>query len=371
VTAAVADLITPVGVLPVELAQAAETAGGPEAGLKVAHRPFDRALLPRCCRRASVRVEGVVAAQVQEAVIPDDLVALAAGDDRTQVVVDALARHTLQPLERTGMSLQEGLDRHLEREERGLRTRVRERGNKRVHPPLPASDLRPRRHLGPVQLHHLPRPVAGPLRRPHLAWTKLAQPTPHDVDRADIAVLAQHLGRPRRLDLRPLLNQPPQHGLEAIEARASRRTPVARRLLASEHPGDGAPVDPQPARDLPLREPVRRQRPRPRPLQRAQHLLTSSPRPDRPVEPASRAGQISAKASGALFAARSRCSIGRRASPRDVFRFAWNGRMRRTAPSLRTPQAGIEPLRQPYDLRQPVHRHSPSARGAGSSADRA
>jgi hypothetical protein len=41
-------------------------------------------------------------------------------------------------------------------------------------------------------------------------------------------------------------------------------------------------------------------------------LLASTP--TEPVEPASRAGQIGAKASGALLAARFRCSIGRRAS---------------------------------------------------------
>ena len=71
-------------------------------------------------------MEGVVAAQVQEARIPDDLVALAAGDDRAQVVVDALARHALQPLEGARVPLQKRLDRHLEREEGGLRARVRQ-----------------------------------------------------------------------------------------------------------------------------------------------------------------------------------------------------------------------------------------------------
>jgi len=43
-------------------------------------------------------VEGVVAAQVEEAGIPMDDVALTAGDDRAEVVVDALARHTAEEL---------------------------------------------------------------------------------------------------------------------------------------------------------------------------------------------------------------------------------------------------------------------------------
>src|SRR5206468_701305 len=93
VPAPVADLVAPVGVQTVELAQRAEAARRPEAGLQVAHRRLDRALLARRCRRTGVRVEGVVAAQVQEALIPDDLVTLAAGNDRAQVVVHALARH--------------------------------------------------------------------------------------------------------------------------------------------------------------------------------------------------------------------------------------------------------------------------------------
>src|SRR5262249_14476309 len=42
------------------------------------------------------------------------------------------------------------------------------------------------------------------------------------------------------------------------------------------------------------------------------------PSPTEPVEPASPAGQIRAATSGALFAARFRCSIGRRASTRDA-----------------------------------------------------
>src|SRR5207249_8091875 len=51
---------------------------------------------------------------------------LAAGDDRAQVVIDAFARHALQPLERARMPLEKRFDRHLERKEDGLRARVRQ-----------------------------------------------------------------------------------------------------------------------------------------------------------------------------------------------------------------------------------------------------
>src|SRR5439155_25353872 len=83
----VADLVAPVGVLAVELAQRAEAARRPEARLQVAHRRLDRPLLPRRRWRTRGRVEGVVAAQVQEALIPDNLVALASGYDRALIVV--------------------------------------------------------------------------------------------------------------------------------------------------------------------------------------------------------------------------------------------------------------------------------------------
>jgi hypothetical protein len=178
------------------------------------------------------------------------------------------------------MPLQKPVDRHLEREERGLRTRVRQRRDQRVHAPLAPGDLRPRRHLRPIQLQHLPRPIAGPLRRPHRPQAQLAQPTAHDTDRGHVAVLARHSRRSRRLDLRPFLEQAPQHRLEPIELRPHPSPPITRRLTARQQPRDRTPVDPQPLRDLPLRQPVRRQRPHPRPLQRAQHLPTSSPRPD-------------------------------------------------------------------------------------------
>ena len=59
-------------------------------------------------------MEGVVAAQVQEARVPVDTSLLAPGDDRAQVVVDALARHTAEPVEEPHVALQERLGGHVE-----------------------------------------------------------------------------------------------------------------------------------------------------------------------------------------------------------------------------------------------------------------
>src|SRR3989454_5970358 len=64
-----------------------------------------------------------------------------------------------------------------------------------------------------------------------------------------------------------------QNGLERVELGTERRAAIARRLVAARKPYHGTAIDPQPPRDLPLREPLRRQRPHLRPLQRAPHLL--------------------------------------------------------------------------------------------------
>jgi hypothetical protein len=262
-------------------------------------------------------MEGVVAAQVQEASIPDHLVPLAAGDDRAKVVVAHSRGTPSSHSNARAWPLEKRLDRHVEAKEGGLRARVGQAGDERVDAPLPTGHPRPRRQLRPVKLLHLPRPVASALRRPHRPRPQLAQPPAHEIDRPRVAVVgARQLRRPRRLDLRPLLEQPPQHRLEPIQLRAGRRAPIARRLLTRRQPRDRAPVDRQPPRDLPLRQPVRRQCPHPCPLQRSPHL------PPPRLEPitTSRACEVGRsdqrRREWRLFAARSRCSIGRRASVR-------------------------------------------------------
>ena len=65
--------------------------GRPEPALEVPDTALDRPLLARSRRRAGRRVEGVVAAQREESLVPGDPVAVTARDRRAQVVVDALA----------------------------------------------------------------------------------------------------------------------------------------------------------------------------------------------------------------------------------------------------------------------------------------
>jgi hypothetical protein len=158
---------------------------------------------------------------------------------------------------------------------------------------------------------------AGPAAPPAVAARAAAL---DQVDRPLVAVLlAQELRRPRRLDLRPLLEQPPQDPLEGVELGIRRRPPVAGRLHAPRQPRHRPPIHLKPPRDLPLRDPVRRQRPHLRPLHRAQHLLPSSLDAliERPSFGAA-ADAISGAASGALFAYRSRRSIRRPASAESL-----------------------------------------------------
>jgi hypothetical protein len=259
-------------------------------------------------------MEGVVAAQVQEPRVPVHDVAFAPCDDRAQVVVDALARGAAEPLEQPRMALEKRLERHVEREVRRLRARVGQRADQRVDAPLAPGDPWPGRHLRPVELEHLAGAVAGALRRPLGRRPQLAQAAIDDADRAVVAALAQELGHPRRLDLRPLLEHTPQERLKRVELRALARAAVARRLIRVEQAADRAPVNPKPPRKLALRQPVRRHRIRLRPLQRAPHL----PRPsclDRPNRSSVRAqAVVTDEPDGALFAARFRCSIRRAAS---------------------------------------------------------
>ncbi len=69
---------------------------------------------------------------------------------------------------------------------------------------------------------------------------------------AEAVLETQDLGDSRRLDLRPLLDEPAQDRLEGVELRAERRAAIVRRLVAASKPYHGAAIDPQPPRDLPL-----------------------------------------------------------------------------------------------------------------------
>jgi hypothetical protein len=107
VDAAVADPLAPVGVLLVEVLQGSDPPRGPKATLQVAHRALDRSLLARRLRRAGGGVKGVVATQVQKALVPADHLVFALGDDRAHVVIDALAHHATEPVKDAHVTLQE------------------------------------------------------------------------------------------------------------------------------------------------------------------------------------------------------------------------------------------------------------------------
>jgi hypothetical protein len=219
-------------------------------------------------------MEGVVAAQVEEAPVPVHDLALAAGDDRAQVVVDAFARDAAEPVEDAHVALEERLAGHVEAEVRRLGGRAGQRPEQRVDAPFAARDPGPSGQLEPVELQHLARAVGSALGGA-LAWSaQLAQAALDDVDRALVAVVvAQDVGHARRLDVGALRERRADHRLEAVDPRAQGGAPVGRRLVGLKHPLHGPAVDPEPPRDLALRDPIGRHRPHLRPLQRAPHLL--------------------------------------------------------------------------------------------------
>jgi hypothetical protein len=54
---------------------------------------------------------------------------------------------------------------------------------------LATGEPRPGRHLRPVKLQHLPRPITGPLRRPHRRRPQRLQARLHQPQRARVAVV--------------------------------------------------------------------------------------------------------------------------------------------------------------------------------------
>jgi len=122
------------------------------------------------------------------------------------------------------VSLEEGLDGHVEGEVHGLGAREGQARDEGIDPALAAVELRPRRHLGPVELEDLAGRVAGALGGAHRARAQGGEAQAHQIDRARVAVVAlEDLGRPWGLDLGPVGEQPDQDRLERLE-RVEHRT---------------------------------------------------------------------------------------------------------------------------------------------------
>jgi hypothetical protein len=128
--------------------------------------------------------------------LPGSDVVVTPRDRRAQVVIDALTRNAAQPRQRADVALQEGLDRHVKGEVRRRRTRIGQRADQRVDAALTPGDLRPRRHLRPVDLQDLPRPVARALRRAHLPRSHHRHALADQIDRSAIAVVRRHRSIP-------------------------------------------------------------------------------------------------------------------------------------------------------------------------------
>lgn len=119
------------------------------------------------------------------------------------------------------------------------------RSDARGRRPLGASASRPSRAGGPAR-------AGSRCAGRDLARTKRLQAPTNEVDRASVAVVAQELGHARRLDLRPVGEDRPDHGLKRIEHRAGRLAQVAGWVVGGLEPRHGPSVDSEATGDLVL-----------------------------------------------------------------------------------------------------------------------
>jgi hypothetical protein len=130
-----------------------------------------------------------MAPEREEPLVPRDFVAVAARDRRAQVVIDAFADDAAEPVEDPDVPFQEALAGQVKAEMRRLRPGIGQRRDQRVDPALAPGDSRTGRHLTPVELQHLPRPIGRPLRRPRPPRPQHCQTLADQIDRAGVFVI--------------------------------------------------------------------------------------------------------------------------------------------------------------------------------------
>ena len=106
----IGDRVEPVAQLGVEIVEIAEAAGEEEVLADVAERPLDLALGLGPVRPAGLRVEAVVAGEVDQRPVVDDVALGILADDRgLHPIVEDLARHAAERLESGEVAAQHGL----------------------------------------------------------------------------------------------------------------------------------------------------------------------------------------------------------------------------------------------------------------------
>ena len=107
----IGDLIEPLPELGVEIVEIAEAAAEEEVLADVAERPLDLALRLGPVRPAGLRQIAVVAGELEQGAVVDDVAGLGilAAEHGPHAVVEDLLRHAAERLEGGGMAAQQGL----------------------------------------------------------------------------------------------------------------------------------------------------------------------------------------------------------------------------------------------------------------------
>ena len=269
---AVADLVAPLRVQAVELGQRLEPPGGPETTLQVAHCRLDRALLPRRPWRARMRMKAIVTTQMRERGF--QTIRSPSRRATTERRLSYTHSRGTPPNTPTHAHAPPRTTRPSSPTKRTPSAHPNTAGSQQAHTRAAPAPTTTAATASPPNPPATPAPaVPRALRRPHIHRPQPLQMRLHQPHRPRVAVLGtQKLRHPRRLDLRPLLNQLPQHPLQRIQHRPRRRPPIHRRLHTASQPSNRPSIHPQPPRNLPLRHP-------------SAHTPAPSPNPTRSATP--------------------------------------------------------------------------------------
>ena len=199
--------VAPVDELGIQIVHIPERPRREERVAQVADRPFDAAFFPGRRDRAGTRDEVVVPAQLEQARVEADGVALPFEDGAFQVVVEDDSRHALKRGKRLDVAAQEALERLVQSEDGMQRPRPAQDQHEGGQPPGGAPD-RDCSEAAPIGLPLLAHQQGQPeIRRGGRGRAQGPDRAAERHDRARIPALAHHLEQPRGAEPRVLLER--------------------------------------------------------------------------------------------------------------------------------------------------------------------